>query len=78
MIVYYQWGTKFKTEKNLENSKCENCNHHADKVLMKEIFIVKIFFIPIIYFVKKKGIMCTKCGHMKKLNGTEYRALKNG
>lgn len=78
MIIYYEWGTKFKTEKDLGNSVCENCNHNTDKVLMKESFIVKIFFIPVIYFIKKKGIMCTKCGHMKKLNGVEYKAIKKG
>lgn len=76
MVIYYEWGTKYKFDKDLEPAKCENCSHVAPRQLVKKKFIVKIFFIPVFSMTKKKGIMCDKCGYIQKLDSSEYNEIK--
>jgi len=76
MIIVYNWGTKFKTDKELGESRCDNCGHQVKKILVREIFVLKIFYIPIINKTKRKGMMCSNCGKMEKLNSHDYNTAK--
>lgn len=76
MIVIYNWGTKLKIDKELRENRCGNCRHHAKRNLIREIFVFKLFFIPIIYKVKRRGIMCSHCGKIEKLNKEDYNNAK--
>ena len=51
MVVLYSYGSHFKTDKELGISKCENCNHEAEKILLTEKYQIKLFYIlPLFFF----------------------------
>ena len=76
-FVSYNYGSEFKKDKDLGVSKCENCNHEAEKILLTEKYKVKLFnLIPIFSKVKNRGIFCSHCGNIKNLSKKEYEDMK--
>jgi len=76
MIILYNVGTQYKVDKELGTSRCENCGHITQIYLLREIFVFKLFYIPIIHKVKRRGKMCAHCGRMERLNSQDYKSLK--
>jgi len=77
MVIIYNLGTEFKMDKELETSKCENCGYTKKTYLMREVFVFKLFYIPIIHRVKRRGIMCSHCGKIKELSKADYKEQKD-
>ena len=77
MVVLYSYGSHFKTDKELGISKCENCNHEAEKILLTEKYQIKLFYIlPLFSKVQNRGILCTHCGNIENLSKREYDDMK--
>lgn len=77
MVIFYSYGSYFKTDKELGISRCENCNHDAKKILLTEKYKVKLFWIlPIYSKLKNRGIFCSHCGHIQNLSKKEYDDMK--
>lgn len=76
MIVGYNWGTNFKTDKILGENKCENCGYHTKKYLVREFYVFNLFLIPILRKTIRKGIMCSHCGKIEKLGRQDYNNAK--
>ena len=78
MVIFYSYGSDFKTDKELGISKCENCNHETKKLLLTEKYKVKFFYIlPLYSKVKNRGVFCTHCGNIENLSKKEYEDMKN-
>lgn len=77
MVIVYGFKTTLKQGKNLGYSICPNCNHNTEKVLAKEFFKFHIFYIPLLFFTKRRGIVCPACGMYKELSAAEYNQMNN-
>ena len=77
MVVFYSYGSHFKTDKDLGISKCENCNHEAKKLLLTEKYKIKLFYVlPLFSKVKNRGIFCSHCGNIEPLSKKEYDEMR--
>lgn len=77
MFVVYGYRNRFKRLSTMENKVCSNCGHNARHTLCCWTKQATLFWIPLVNFHKKYGIICESCGNQTILSRKEYQEIKS-
>lgn len=75
MIIVYGTKHSLKKDKDLQPAICPNCGVMTQRGLCREKTKFHIFYIPLIVYTARRGVVCPKCGMYKELNASEYKEI---
>jgi hypothetical protein len=74
-LVIAGWRKKFEILADAGSRACSNCNHTTRHFLVGERKEVRLYFVPVAKFGRKKNIVCEVCGHTTPINEQEAGRL---
>jgi hypothetical protein len=70
-MVIAGWRKNFEVLADAGSRACSNCNHTTRHFLVGERKEVRLYFVPVAKFGRKKNIVCEVCGHTTPINEHE-------
>jgi hypothetical protein len=70
-MVIAGWRKNFEILADAGERACSNCNHTTQHFLLGERKEVRLYFIPVAKFGRKRHLVCSVCNHLTALNDFE-------
>lgn len=74
-MILYGWGTKIKKLCFIGQYYCPSCGVFQNHYVMKRVFRITIFFLPIFWWTKGYYVVCDICANGKKITRQEADEL---
>ena len=70
-MVVAGWRTNFEVLAKAADKSCANCHHTTRHFLVSERKEVRLYFIPVARFGRKRHLICEVCAHTSPVSDAQ-------